>query len=72
MSKIHESINTANQYIETAIEKLDGIHGADFAITHPEILSVLVQSAISIRTGEILAGRIENVSNVIQINGFER
>lgn len=72
MSKIHESIDTANKYIETAIEKLDGIRGEGFAISHPEILGVLVQSAIVIRTGEILGNRIENVSNAISLERFER
>lgn len=71
MSKIHESIETANKYIEAAIEKLDTLHGADFAKANPQILSALVQSAIAIRTGEILNDRIENIANQIAINRFE-
>jgi hypothetical protein len=57
MSKIHESIETANKYIEAAIEKLDTLHGADF-----EISSALDQLEITIKTGLLLSEKIEFIA----------
>lgn len=67
MTKIHESINTANQYIEAAIEKLEPIHaGADFEMTNPEISSALDQLEMTIKAGGLLFEKIEFIAGELQ------
>jgi len=66
MSKINDAMNTTHNYFEAAKNTLDGVHGEGWAIEHPEILTAFMQTAVMLRTGEILAARIETVSNVIQ------
>jgi hypothetical protein len=68
---IQESMSLTTRYFEAATVEIDKTHGEGFAMEHPQILAAFVQSALAIKTGELLAYRIESVANSVQLIGAE-
>jgi hypothetical protein len=69
---IQETMSLTSRYFEAATSEIDKTHGVGFAMEHPQILAVFVQSALTIKTGELLANRIESVENAINLSHVER
>ena len=68
---IQESMSLTTRYFEAATSEIDKTHGEGFAMEHPQILAAFLQTALTIKTGEILGNRIESVANAISLQRFE-
>jgi hypothetical protein len=62
---IQESMSLTTRYFEAATSEIDKTHGEGFSMEHPQILAAFVQAALTIKTGELLAYRIESVANSV-------